>query len=136
MRYKEPLLNDIEDYAHLLRSSYGPFLKRVAVATRLLRMGATDCRAFDNCFEMGDGESVALSLALESRWDVELRERIRYTFRNYPFDSWLNLPAKYPHIETVQQCAGLAASICRNHARVKAEANGGQTFLALEGVAP
>ena len=53
---------DRPDYDKIHRASYGKFADRLAIAKQLIRDGHTHCRAFDNCFEMGDGSRMVHAL--------------------------------------------------------------------------
>jgi len=50
-------------YETLRRLSVQNLAGRVRVAALLIRGRMTDCRAFDNCFEMGDADKVIAQLA-------------------------------------------------------------------------
>lgn len=54
---------------------------RAGIAARMLRQSRTDCRAFDDCFEMGDGDQVMahlLALTIEDPTLIEVMEQRRF----------------------------------------------------------
>lgn len=69
---------DRPDYARIQTASLGRSNKtRVAIAIRLMLDGHTDCRAFDNCFEMGDADKVIAGLVAYGLQNYALRDKIR-----------------------------------------------------------
>lgn len=72
---------DRPDYPRLLKRSYGTLRQRIAIAKQLITDGHTDCRAFDNCFEMNDGDEVVSAI-------------IGHALQNQPFRK--ALAANYP----------------------------------------
>jgi hypothetical protein len=71
---------DRPDYDKLASKSYGTRKTRVAIARQLILDGHTDCRALDNCFEMGDGDSVVAALIGEAIQNHQLRRAIGLQF--------------------------------------------------------
>ena len=55
---------------------------RAGIAARMLRKGRTDCRAFSDCFEMGDGDQVMaylLAMAIDDPELIEVMEQRKFT---------------------------------------------------------
>lgn len=57
---------DRPDYDKLVMKSYGSLKTRIAIARQLILDGHTNCRAMDNCFEMGDGHLVVSAIIHEA----------------------------------------------------------------------
>jgi len=75
---------DRKDYAALVtRTLNGTTHDRIVVAKLILNAGhsVTDCRALDNCFEMGDGFKVMAALKRAARAKPEANEGLT---------AWLN----------------------------------------------
>jgi hypothetical protein len=69
---------DRPDYQRLVTASLGrSAVSRATIAGRLLLDRHTDCRAFDNCFEMGDADKVIALLVQTGLQNEPLRSRIR-----------------------------------------------------------
>lgn len=85
---------DRPDYARLLKRSYGSQRQRIAVAKQLILDGHTDCRAYDNCFEMNDGDAVVSAIIGYALQNQPFREQLA---RNYPPQSLHDgLPERWP----------------------------------------
>lgn len=76
LSYTCPSAGDRPDYARLVKLTYGSQKARIAIAYRLLLDRHEDCRAFDNCFEMGDGDEIAIALARRIPQDPFLRAAV------------------------------------------------------------
>lgn len=84
---------DRPDYDKLLAKSYGTLKNRIAIACQLIRDGHTDCRPFDNCFEMHDGAKVVSAVIGLAMQDASFREALA---RDYPPQSLTNgLPTRW-----------------------------------------
>jgi len=64
---------DRPDYNRILKASYGTFKNRLAIAKQLLLDNHGGCRACDNCFEMGDGDKIAIALVEAAMQSPELK---------------------------------------------------------------
>jgi hypothetical protein len=71
------------------------FHERVTHATRCIRSGNMDGRAFDTCFEMFDGDVVATALTRKAERDPEFKERITQLWGGTFPSSWTNSAAQY-----------------------------------------
>ncbi len=70
---------------------------RAAIAIEMLRKGLHEYRAFDDCFEMGDGTEVVKIIVKRALNDGNLYEILR----KKGFDSWLT-DEKYKPATVVQ----------------------------------
>jgi hypothetical protein len=65
------------DYSRIQKASYGTYSQRLAIAERLyLDHKNPDCRALDNCFEMGDGDDIAAALVAKAMQNDDLKQAI------------------------------------------------------------
>lgn len=69
------------DYQRIHKASYGTFKNRLAIAERLFLDNHRNCRALDNCFEMGDGDQIAAALVAKAMKDDDLKRAIA---KDYP----------------------------------------------------
>lgn len=71
---------DRPDYDRLNKASYGTRTTRIAIAKQLILDGHSDCRAFDNCLEMGDGDEVVASIIAYAIQNGEFRAALARLF--------------------------------------------------------
>lgn len=77
------------------------FQSRVNMAANYISNGRNISRAFDSCFEMGDGDAVAVALYRRSRSNPKLRANLwRYLSRN----ATIAAAFKYRRIQTRGLC--------------------------------
>jgi len=82
-------------------STTGTFSQRVNYAISRLRVGKTDSRGFDNCFEMYDGVCVVTKIVRRAREDAKLADAVinlfieRTSLEDTP---WGKTAAKYEHL--------------------------------------
>lgn len=85
-----------------------PFRKALAEAIYLYgNARLRGSRAFDNCFEMGDGDEIVTYLVERARANPDLHAAITRDFGGTLPDSWLRTAAKTIHCEPGARVASL-----------------------------
>ena len=86
---------DRPDYETLARASGKSKANRVAIAHALILDGHTSVRAFDNCFENGDGDKVIAALVKRSSECPELAAFLKsaITYSTTPPTTWMEYGA-------------------------------------------
>jgi len=75
---------DRPDYNKLERLTRGTTTQRAAVACRLLLDRQYDCRAFDNCFESGDGDEVVAYIIDKARQNCHMQAAVCRAWSSEP----------------------------------------------------
>ncbi len=95
----------------IAKESTGSFASRVRLAIDLLLSDQTNQRAFDNCFEMGDGTAVVLAISREAQHNPLLASRIERFKSSEPDLPWLAFADHFAHIHNLER---FAANCCVN----------------------
>ena len=80
---------DRPDYRKLERLTRGTTTQRAAVACRLLLDRQHDCRAFDNCFESGDGAEVVALIIDKARQNCHMQSAVCEAWSTEPITNGL-----------------------------------------------